>query len=97
MSKIGITKTELVWPGKYDNDETLKEVPRVNLPFQIVETINESPATRETKKKLQLTLFDVYEARKAKHLRKAGRISSSGKTTWLVWNLFGKSLQERLT
>ena len=33
MAKIDITKTELVWPGKYDEDGTLKEVPRVNLPF----------------------------------------------------------------
>ena len=34
MAKIDITKTELVWPGKYNEDGTLKEVPRVNLPFQ---------------------------------------------------------------
>jgi len=50
MSKINITKTELVWPGKYHEDGTLKEVPRVNLPFQVIETINESRATREAKK-----------------------------------------------
>ena len=37
MAKIDITKTELVWPGKYDEDGTLKEVPRVNLPFQVIE------------------------------------------------------------
>ena len=28
MAKIDITKTELVWPGKYNEDGTLKEVPR---------------------------------------------------------------------
>jgi len=50
MSKINITKTELVWPGKYHEDGILKEVPRVNLPFQVIETINESRATREAKK-----------------------------------------------
>lgn len=32
MAKIDITRTELVWPGKYHEDGTLKEVPRVSLP-----------------------------------------------------------------
>ena len=50
MAKIEITKTELVWPGKYNEDGTRKEVPRVNLPFQVIETINQSRATRETAK-----------------------------------------------
>jgi adenine-specific DNA-methyltransferase len=49
MAKIEITKTELVWPGKYNEDGSLKEVPRVNLPFQVIETINESQASREVK------------------------------------------------
>ncbi len=62
MAKIEITKTELVWPGKYNEDGTLKQVPRVSLPFQVIETINESRATREGKKRgVQGTLFDVYE------------------------------------
>ena len=42
-----ITCTELVWPGKYNEDGSRKEVPRVSLPFQVIETINESRATRE--------------------------------------------------
>ena len=46
MAKIDITRTELVWPGKYNEDGTLKEVPRVSLPFQVIETVNESRATR---------------------------------------------------
>jgi hypothetical protein len=41
------TKVELVWPGKYNEDGTRKEVPRVNLPFQIIETINGSRASRK--------------------------------------------------
>ena len=62
MAKIDITRTELVWPGKYNEDGTLKEVPRVSLPFQVIETVNESRATREAKKlPQQSTLFDVYE------------------------------------
>ena len=49
MTTIEVTKTELVWPGKYNEDGTLREVPRVSLPFQVVETVNESRATREAK------------------------------------------------
>ena len=61
MPKIEITKTELVWPGKYNDDGTLKEVPRVNLPFQVIETVNESRATREEKKQRLPLLFDIYK------------------------------------
>lgn len=62
MAKIEITRTELVWPGKYNEDGTLKEGPRVSLPFQVIETINESRATRETLKAgNQLSLFGVYQ------------------------------------
>ena len=62
MPKIDITKTELVWPGKYNEDGTLNEVPRVNLPFQVIETVNESRATRESKRGgVQGSLFDIYE------------------------------------
>lgn len=42
MVKIEITRTDLVWPGKYNDDGTRKEVPRVSLPFQVIEIINES-------------------------------------------------------
>ena len=41
------TKVELVWPGKYNEDGTRKEVPRVSLPFQVIETINGSRASRK--------------------------------------------------
>ena len=61
MTKIDITKTELVWPGKYNEDGTLKEVPRVNLPFQVIETVNESRAMREAKKVQTMSLFDTYD------------------------------------
>ena len=60
MAKIEITKTELVWPGKYTEDGTRRELPRVNLPFQVIEAINESRATREAKNLPQATLFDIY-------------------------------------
>ncbi|MFB3887111.1 MAG: site-specific DNA-methyltransferase [Thermodesulfobacteriota bacterium] len=53
-------------------------MPRVNLPFQIIETINESRATRETKKRPQLTLFDVYEG-------KEGDTFEEGWKNKLIW------------
>ena len=47
MAKIQITKTELVWPGKYNEDGTLTQVPRANLPFQVIEVFNQTQPTRE--------------------------------------------------
>jgi hypothetical protein len=44
-----VTKVELVWPGKYNEDGTRKEIPRVSLPFQVIETINGSRASRKVK------------------------------------------------
>ena len=79
MAKIDITKTELVWPGKYNEDGTLKEVPRVSLPFQVIETVNESRATREAKKGgVQGSLFDVYEG-------KEGDTFEAGWRNKLIW------------
>lgn len=79
MAKIEITKTELVWPGKYNEDGTLKEVPRVSLPFQVIETVNESRATRELRKQLQQpTLFDIYEG-------KEGDTFEAGWKNKLIW------------
>lgn len=56
-----ITRTELVWPGKYDDDGRRLEVDRVSLPFQVIERVNESRATREVTKAKGMTLFDVWE------------------------------------
>lgn len=58
---LHVTRTELVWPGKYNDDGTRREVPRVSLPFQVIETVNESQATRQAKKAAGPTLFDLYE------------------------------------
>jgi len=46
--------TELIWEGKYDEKGELKPVDRTILPFQVVETVNESRADRE---KAQRDLF----------------------------------------
>ena len=79
MAKIEITRTELVWPSKYNEDGTRKDVPRVRLPFQVIETINESRATREAKKGgIQAGLFDVYEG-------KEGDTFEAGWRNKLIW------------
>ena len=79
MAKIDVTKTELVWPGKYNDDGTRKEVPRVSLPFQVIETVNESRATREAiKHGVQGGLFDVYEG-------KEGDTFEAGWRNKLIW------------
>ena len=78
MAKIEINKTELVWPGKYNEDGTLKDVPRVNLPFQVIETVNESRATREALKSKGLGLFDIYEG-------KEGDTFEDGWRNKLIW------------
>jgi adenine specific DNA methylase Mod len=79
MAKIEITKTELVWPGKYNEDGTRKEVEQVNLPFQVIETINETRATREAAKKpKQKSLFDIWQA-------KEGDTFEEGWKNKLIW------------
>ena len=39
--------TELIWDGKYNADGTKKSPLRVELPFQTVETVNESAQDRQ--------------------------------------------------
>ena len=78
MAKIDITKTELVWHGKYNEDGTLREVPRVNLPFQVIERVNESRATREAKKTATPSLFDFYAG-------KEGDTFEAGWRNKLIW------------
>lgn len=73
-----ITRTELVWPGKYNEDGTRKEAPRVGLPFQVIETISESRATRETEKREGKTLFDFYQG-------KEGHTFEAGWKNKLIW------------
>jgi len=69
MAKIDITRTELVWPGKYDADGNLAVPPRVALPFQVIERVNETRATRDQKEKALAghvaTLFDYWQVEKS--------------------------------
>jgi adenine-specific DNA-methyltransferase len=90
MAKIDITKTELVWPGKYNEDGTLREVPRLNLPFQVIETVSESRASRDSEKNDGL-MFNFYKGRE-------GDTFEDGWENKLIWGdnlLVAGSLLER--
>jgi DNA modification methylase len=78
MAKIDVTRTELIWPGKYNEDGTLKEEPRVSLPFQVIETVNESRATHEAKQAKGGSLFDTYDG-------KEGDTFEAGWRNKLIW------------
>lgn len=84
MPKIDITRTELVWPGKYDEDGNLTPPRRVNLPFQVIERVNETRATRqqreEEKKGHVATLFDYWQEAKAQATEPGG-----GWRNKLIW------------
>ena len=92
MTKIDITRTELVWPGKYNDDGALREPPRVSLPFQVIERIHQSRATREAAKAPeQLDLFEVYQGAE-------GATFEDGWRNKLIWGdnlLVMSSLLER--
>ncbi|MBS1914414.1 MAG: site-specific DNA-methyltransferase [Bacteroidetes bacterium] len=68
-----VTRTELVWPGKYNDDGTRREVPRTSLPFQVIERVNESRATREAQKTKGLGLFDIYDGREGESFEEGWR------------------------
>jgi len=97
MAKIDITRTELVWPGKYDEQGNLVVPERVSLPFQVIERVNQTRATREGEKE-QLkghegTLFDFWQADREKN-----STDNDGWTNKLIWgdNLYVmSSLLER--
>ena len=54
-----ITRTELVWPGKYDEHGKLVEPPRVSLPFQVIEVIEDGRTSREGLLDTQMSLFSA--------------------------------------
>jgi adenine-specific DNA-methyltransferase len=86
-----INKTELVWPGKYDEEGNLVQPPRVSLPFQVIERVNETRATREAKKAEGLTLFDVWDG------KNEGSTFEDGWRNKLIWGdnaLILQSLKE---
>jgi adenine-specific DNA-methyltransferase len=79
MTKLVVPRTELIWPGKYDETGARREVPVISVPFQVIETANESRATREAKKiPRNLSLFDVYDG-------KEGQTFEDGWRNKLIW------------
>jgi adenine specific DNA methylase Mod len=62
MPNIEITKPELIWPGKYDEDGNRVIDRGVALPFQVVETIREGRATREPGH-----IRDLFSAKPSSH------------------------------
>jgi len=64
MAQRNIGRVELVWPGKFAEDGALREPPRVSLPFQVIERIHESRASREARRGgLQGGLFETWQGR----------------------------------
>lgn len=76
--KFEITRAELVWPGKYDAEGRRRETPRIDLPFQVIERVNESRADRKHRTGRQQSLFDFYEG-------KEGETFEDGWRNKLIW------------
>jgi DNA modification methylase len=79
-----------VWPGKYDEEGNLVQPPRVSLPFQVIERVNETRATREAKKAEGLTLFEVWDG------SKEGSSFEDGWRNKLIWGENSLVLQSLL-
>lgn len=92
MARIEITRTELVWAGKYDENGHRSEVERISLPFQVIESINETRATREAKRYgEQLGFYNIWD-------EKEGSTFEEGWRNKLIWGdnlLVMSSLLER--
>lgn len=79
MTDIDIEDTRLVWPSKFTKDGKLRDVPRWKLPFQVIETVNETRATRESRSGgIQQNLFDVWSGKESK-------TSKAGWKNKLIW------------
>jgi len=75
---VRVNKTELVWPGKYDESGRRRVAPRVNLPFQVIERVNESRAMRESRIAPQQGLFEMFDP-------KEGATFEAGWRNKLIW------------
>jgi adenine-specific DNA-methyltransferase len=90
---IEVDDAQLVWPAKLTEDGNLHTVPRFNLPFQVIERVNEGRATIDARLSggLQKTLFDIWAGDE-------GQTFDSGWRNKLIWgeNLYVlSSLMER--
>ena len=58
---MDIKDVQVVWPEKFNETGKTRSVPRWDLPFQIIEAVNETRATRESGSAgAQRSLFDVW-------------------------------------
>lgn len=65
MVDLNIDDVQIVWPGKFGNDGKIRAIPRWNLPFQIIETVNETRAARESGSTgTQRSLFEIWSGDK---------------------------------
>jgi DNA modification methylase len=64
---FNITHTELVWPGKYDERGHLVEPPRVSLPLQVIEVIEEGRTPPENHPQTSLPLFGESPVNRAEN------------------------------
>jgi len=58
---------------KYDDEGKLREVEKINLPFQIIETINTSKADRYKEQNVGKNLYEFLEKKRGKHLKMDGK------------------------
>lgn len=77
--KLNINHTELVWPGKYDAEGNLVISSPISLPFQVVERVHETRATREARENRMATLFDVWNS------EEEGTTFQDGWRNKLIW------------
>ena len=72
--------TELIWDGKYDAQGHKVAPPRIALPFQTVETVNESAADRDRIVPQRKRPIDAIHVRvdKGRHSRRANLSRSRG-------------------
>ncbi len=78
MTKIEVRKPELVWPGKYDEQGKRRRVVPVSLPFQTIETVRETRATREAAERKTGDIFAYYDAQE-------GESFAEGWKNKLIW------------
>lgn len=80
MLKMVDKGVELEWPSKKSILDRVSGLRNTHLPFQVVETINETKATREAKKTngLQTTLYDLWS-------NGTGESVDSGWKNKLIW------------
>jgi adenine-specific DNA-methyltransferase len=90
-AKIEVTRPELIWPGKYDANGKRREVERITLPFQVIERVNESRATRDARAERGLTLFDVWKGDEGETFEEGWR----NKLIWGDNKLVASSLLEQ--